>query len=407
MRVLVVHDRSEVSSQIAGLLVQLGIGEDSIRIVEDGVGARSALQSELFDIAIVDLTLPHLKGKTATTYAVAEDLFQELFNASTLHVPGDLIGLTKELDALEKIDSTIGAHLMAIVEEDSGGLWRQRLSDRVHYAMRAAQARQKSINQHFDYDVAIITALDKEFAPYEGIFELREISHFEGAYGFLFQDSNSKIRNGVVYSIGRAGQASAASAAQAIITQFRPALCLMSGFCGGFEAKTQPGEILVSESVLDWDFGKWKGKGAKAVFVPRPAPVSISDRRIYRTLRDLVRSRLKQHDEIVAQAFRKSAGRINDIKMTLAPTASGSAVVADPQIIGRIQNLNENIAGVDMEAYGFYYAASRTPVIRPEFAVIKAVADFCDRTKADKDHDACCYLSAKVVEELIRHRWEF
>ena len=61
-----------------------------------------------------------------------------------------------------------------------------------------------------------------------------------------------------------------------------------------------------------------------------------------------------------------------------------------------------------MEAYGFAYAASRTPVVKPEFLVIKAVSDFCDLAKDDKDHVACCvYLSAKVVEEIVRTRWIF
>jgi len=60
-----------------------------------------------------------------------------------------------------------------------------------------------------------------------------------------------------------------------------------------------------------------------------------------------------------------------------------------------------------MEAYGFYYAAYSTRVVKPSFLFIKSVADFCDATKDDRLHSACCYLAACAVNEIVRKRWEF
>jgi nucleoside phosphorylase/CheY-like chemotaxis protein len=407
MRILVIHDRQEVSEQIEDVLKTVGVEQNEVSFVEDGVSARLALQSATYDLAIVDLTIPHIKNKTNPTFSVAEELLVEIFEAATLNPPGDIIGLTKDESALERIDSKIGPHLMAIIEEDQSGAWKSRLKDRVEYVIKAAQSRQRSVNQHYDYDLAIITALDKEYAPFKQIFELTDLPYFGGAESFLFSDKSGKIRKGIAYSVGRAGQASAASVTQAIVTQFRPSLVLMSGFCGGFSSKTVAGEILIADSVFDWDFGKWTGDEEKARFVPRPEPVTIRETKAHRFARDFVQKKLSKENEVLGVLGGLSQNRINKIKMTLGPMASGSAVVAHRVLIDRIQGLNENILGVDMEAYGFAYACYRTPVIRPEFLVVKSVSDFCDLKKDDKDHAACCYLSAKVVEEVVSKQWVF
>jgi nucleoside phosphorylase len=215
------------------------------------------------------------------------------------------------------------------------------------------------------------------------------------------------MRRGIAYSIGKAGQASATSATQAIITQFRPALCIMSGFCGGFASKTKTGDVIFAESVVDWDSGKWLGTGEEAKFVPRPEPINIRDTKVHRAVRDMIQVQMSRHIDVLARVAHFSQNRISQISFQLGPMASGSAVVTDPIIINRIQDLNENILGVDMEAFGFCYAASTTPVIKPEFLVVKAVADFCDAHKAEKDQAACSYLSANVVQELISRRWSF
>ena len=407
VKVLVVHDRAEVGDSIKAILTGLGVGVEDIRYAEDGNTARKELQSDLFDLVVIDLTLPHMAGRTETTYAIVEELLLELFEGEGLNVPGDLIGITKDPKALENIDTQIGPHLMAIVEEDEDGLWRDRLADRIRYAMRASQSRQRSANQHFVYDAAIITALDKELLPYREIFELTPHPYAPGVQTFLFQDVKGTIRKGVSFAVGRAGQASSASATQALLTQFRPKLIVMSGFCGGLAGKTKIGRILIGDRVVDWDFGKWTGAGNEAVFVARPDPIGIRDLPIHLMLRGLEGSRLKAHNDIVVQASALSDGRITEVDMKLVPMASGSSLVADSAIIPKIQGLNEDIVGVDMEAYGFYYAAKHAPVIRPQFVVIKTVSDYCDRAKDKKDQAACSYLSAKVVEEIFLHRWEF
>ncbi|MDX8500690.1 hypothetical protein RFM99_20000 [Mesorhizobium sp. VK4C] len=407
MKVLVVHDRDEVLTEIAEVLLEAGVDAGDVRTAIDARTARVFLAAEQFDLAVIDLTLSHAQ-RAEPSYEIAEELLLDVFSSSSaFNLPGDLIGITKEAKAFHNIGTSVGAHLMTIVEEDEGDLWKQQLRDRVDYLLKVQGSRQRSLNRHYDFDVAIVTALDKEFSPFHDIFEFYQIDYFLGAYRFGFRDRHDKIRKGVAFSIGRAGQTSAASAVQAILTQFRPSLCLMSGFCGGFEKKTQIGEVLLAESVVDWDFGKWEGKGNEAVFVPRPEPIGIRDKPIHTLARSFLRRRLKKHDDIAGRVSILSEGRINEIKVSLGPIASGSSVVADPIIISRIKSVNENILGVDMESFALYFSAANTPVTKPEFLMVKAVCDYCDRAKDSKDQDACAYLAARVVEDFLLFEYDF
>ena len=406
MKILIVHDRKEVAQQIDEA-IRGAIPDAIVTIVEDGSSARTRLSDALFDLAIIDLTIPYISGRTRVAYNVAEELLIELFEGDTLIAPGDILGITKDSDALAYVNTAIGPHLMAIIHEDEAGEWKARLIDRVKYTRKSRNSRIRSLLSHHDVDLAILTALDKERAPYDEIFELIKSDNLPDYETFIFEDKDGTIRRGVLKAIGRAGQVSAASEMQALLTQFRPELCIMTGFCGGLSSKVDIGDVLIAESVFDWDFGKWEGEGDEAVFVPRPEPIVFRDKPAHRVARDLVSKPLAAGPVIAEQAKLLSQGRISTLKLRHVPFASGSAVVAHANMLPRIKGLNENISGVDMEAFGFAYVAQHTPVAPPEVLVIKAVADYCDIDKDDKDHEACCLLSARIAEHVALNVWEF
>jgi nucleoside phosphorylase/CheY-like chemotaxis protein len=407
MRVLIVHDREAVASQISALLTGIGIAELRIDDANDGVSARNRLRDTVYDVAIVDLTIPNIHGKGLPDYSIAESLLQEAMDDVGLKAPGDIIGLTQEPEALARIDTMVGANLMAIVHEDEGGNWRQEIIDRVTYCSRHVVARQRSMFQRYETDVGILTALDKEFLPYKSIFDLSDHPHAPGVYLFGFHDREGKPREGVAACVGRAGQAAAASSTQALLSQFRPKLALMSGYCGGVAGKAAIGDVLIAESVFDWDYGKWEDTKGEITFHPRPEPICIRSSRAHlsaRTLIDLPQI-ISPSDLSVITSL--ADGDITAPQTRLAPYGSGSAIVGNAEVLKRIKLLNDNIAGIDMEAFGFYYAGANTPVARPDMLCIKSVSDMCDKDKDDKYQPACSLLAARTVEALIRRCWTF
>jgi len=408
LKVLIVHDREPVVRDIQEALAKLEPGVETTW-KEDSVSAREALRREFYDVGIFDLTIPNMKGSGAgdPDYTAAEMLFDELLTADTMNPPGDLIGLTRDSAALNRINTRIGPHLMAIVEEKEQRPWLEQLCDRVRYAHTSAAARQKLFRQRYDYEALIVTALDEELRPYRDLFELERLPGGEGAKAFNFYDLSGNIRRGVCFAIGKAGQASAAAHTQSLISEFRPQLCVMTGFCGGVVDKVRLGDVVISESVFDWDFGKWKIERGIRGLHARPEPLVLRNSEAHGIARQILDEGLFNADEILSIAGRLSDGHIQAINIHLKPTGSGSAVVADAEIVAKIRELNEDIVAIDMETYGFYYATTHTGFAKPEMLSIKGVADFCDSEKNDKFHEAASFLSASVAQEVLTRRWRF
>lgn len=412
VRVLIAHDRIEALTKIHETVKAHGIPVHLIEHAEDGQTIREKLSQKTFDLAIFDLTMPPIKNKSEANYSTCEDIFLELFKGNTLNVPGDIIGVTRESEALSRINTTIGSHLMAVVEQTLGDEWISQLSDRISYAVKSSSARLMAMAKRYDYDAAIITALDEEFEPFREIFDLNETSQFPGAHEFVFRDNASAIRRGVLFSVGGAGQSACASFAQAIIARFRPRAFILSGFCGGYQKKTSPGEVVFFKNVFDWDSGKWEtpkkeSDSNEAIFQPRPDPIGIGTGEADRVIRSYATTAMKDLGELELKVRQLSANEVTQVAISSALAASGSAVIANSDVLARIRLPHDKIVAVDMESYGFYKACISTPFARPEMICIKTVADFCDGEKHDRLHASSCYSSAKVTEDVLVNRWRF
>ncbi|MEP0941985.1 MAG: hypothetical protein ABJH63_15195 [Rhizobiaceae bacterium] len=408
MKILIVHDRLEIGDAIE-LLVTTSDPATIVSRAADHRSARDLLKEKIFDLLIIDLTIPFTPNSSDATYDAVENLLGELFEADSLHVPGDIIGITQDLDVLDRIGSSIGPHLMVAIEEDNAGKWKRYLLDKIEYAARAARTRYISINQQYDYDVIIVTAMDVESEPYREIFDAQDLKHFRGAKEFLFNDKFGLSRKGILYSIGRSGQASAASLTQALISTFRPQIALMSGYCGGVKGKVELGDIVFFEGAYAWDYGKWDEEGEPpiAVFRARPDPIAISGGRLHDVARTISTSNFSKSPEILKKAGRLSAGKLDKFNVFIKPAASGSAVVAAEEIVAQIRGLSDSVWAVDMEAYGFYSAASQTRVKKPEFMCVKSVSDYSNGEKGDGYHNVCSFLSASIVWNMITEIWEY
>lgn len=406
MKILVVHDRELIATEIRKVILD-SASEATVVLAEDAVQARDAMTADYFDLLVLDLTIANIAGRSEASYQPAEALLEEVFTPSRILPPGNLLGITRERDVLDRISSKISSHLMSIIEEDDEGDWRRELADRVAYVRLSQRARSTAWLTKYDYDLLIVAALDKELRPLRDMFELAEIANMPGVFEFIFNDRIGKVRRGACTAIGRAGQSSAASEAQGLICQLRPRLAVMVGFCGGVPDKANLGDILISESTIDWDFGKWKPDDIAARLYSRPDPISVRGSAAHRVARTLVDAGVSRIDGLRESIFIKSHGEVSTPLIRLAPFASGSAVIANTDVIESIQSLNDNIGGVDMESYGFYYACKHSRAAPPQFICIKAVADACGPAKDDRLHEACCYASAEVARHFVTQEWEF
>lgn len=409
VRILIVHDRPEISATLKSIALKT-IGENIVvDVAPDVFSARDRLRAAYYDLLIVDLTLPILIGKTAATIENAQILLNDVFEGGEIKAPGDVIGISKDVDVLSLIRTDIGEHLMGCIHEDTGSAWQASYAAKLKYLMRTRNARQIVANSSYDFDLVIITALDKEAQPFSDLFGLTTSDQFERAKQFTFADKIGVMRRGALFSIGLAGPSASAAATQALLTQFRPKLIFMTGFCGGVKRRVRIGDIVAFRNSAPWDNGKWAERNIGGTKVPffraRATALSGSEGQTRDIVRDLINEECwtepKHLDKITGLPAASKA------QLHLQGAGSGSAVVTSVATLDQITALDESIWAVDMESHAFYHTCRNTPVLQPDFLCIKGVADHCNGAKSSRYHTSCSTLSARLVHRIVRTHYSF
>lgn len=413
MDVIIVHDRDLIAAEIARIISSI---DPSARVdfANDSRSARKLLAIRAYDLMVLDLTIPQIIGRDQPSFGNTEALLNEIYVYGDLLAPADLIGISREAEAIDLMRSGLGSHFMVSLSEREDGLWMDQLADRVKYAFRSMESKQISLSRHFGVDALIVTAMDEEFFPYHSLFDLSKDGVYSEVSRFTFTDKHGLPRVGVAFPIGVSGQASAASRTQSLISWFRPKLAIMSGYCGGVKGKVDLGDMCFFESSAPWDYGKWdetrdpQGNLISEEFKSRPNALSIREDEIKRAVRDICinggcltpQEQLSIKDLLPKQIDSQP-------KFLLTHAASGSAVVANDTIVAQIRGLNDSIRAVDMESYGFYDACLKTFVAKPKFICLKAVSDFCNGEKGDDYHKYCSLLSAISTRRLLSEFIDF
>lgn len=412
MKILIIHDRPEVGTEFAKIAQEVAGAGARVDLVQDVRAAESKLKADYYDLVAIDLTLPMKAGRQDATLENTQYLLEEIFEGGEAKTPADVIGISKDPDVLDVLRSTIGQHLMGCIREDADGKWREAFEAKVRYVMRARSARRLVTNSNHDVDLVLVTALDKELRPYLELLEPSPSDELKGAREFTFRDMSGRSRRGILYSIGQAGQPACASATQTLLTQFRPKLIVLTGFCGGVRERTSFGDLVAFKTSSAWDFGKWvEGKDAdgnkETVFRPRPMPLNCPGDGIAGAIRSIKETDYKPTADTLSAVLEQSNGLITTWKVHERGAGSGSAVVADLKTLSQITDRDEEIWAVDMESYAFYYACHNTPVRRPDFICLKAVADHCNGEKDSNYHAACSTISARFAYEIVTSHYDF
>jgi nucleoside phosphorylase len=93
------------------------------------------------------------------------------------------------------------------------------------------------------------------------------------------------------------------------------------------------------------------------------------------------------------------------VSVHLGPFASGSSVVVDPSKLDLIKEHQRKLIGIDMEAYGVYYAANNCSKPKPKAVIsMKSISDFADQRKSDDFQGYASYTSAQYAFRFFTER---
>lgn len=352
------------------------------------------------DLLILDIFIPLWpEGDPAIQHSL--DILLELHETKEMCRPKHILGITADKKITGEAADKFEQYTWSIVEySESNDEWLQRALNCTKY-VQIQHARRKPFDTPDEerVDLAIICALAKP--------ELEEVlklpwnwSAARPIEGKIFVHDGHLTVNGkkitvCAVSAPRMGMVATAVLSSAIITAMRPRLLTMCGICAGVRGKVEIGDVLLAEPAWDFQNGKWIGESKETKFAMSPHQIHASG---------LIRAHVEQlcaDTSLLSKISADFPDAPRNPKIWIGPVASGSAVLADGQVINEIKVQHRNLLGVEMEVYGMYAAALDAPSPRPETFALKAVCDFADPDKGNNYQRFAAYTSAKILEALL------
>ena len=393
MRFLLVDDDQHKRDSIVNFLASKGVERESIVVAEHASAARVKLNESAFDVLLLDVLLPARAGaRPAGEHSV--ELLRQIVEDGTSVAPQFIIGITADAQGTLDYAAEFKALVTQVVHFNSGdGEWQEMLTAVLQLLKRQEQGKQTN-----DYDIVVLNALRspelesllKVWPVKLGAEKLlcRNILHSTGTL-----ELDGVTRRVVCAHLSQMGPIASAHAAATLLTEYRPRLLVMTGICGGFSKEVSIGDLVIAEKSWDWQAGKWTEEGVLAPSVdPRDGAADLVA--YARTIEDTIKL---AHDRFTD--YDKPA---NTPALVVGPMVTGSAVVASKDIQEVFKGQHRKMAGIDMECYGMYYAASNHAGAPVRTLCIKAVSDLADRLKADDHQQYCSYISAVAMLEVVR-----
>lgn len=394
MKILFVDDDVSKYRLIAPAIIErTSVTEADIMFAYDAMQARNALDDQYFDLLILDLLLPLRAGQQEDLKNSIE-LLRDLTDSNDLVRPGQIIGLTRDKNAKVAAEPLFQDHLWTIVEADpTHSEWIEQIVNCIDYL---DQAGSQSRSEDYRTDVAVLTALASP--------ELEAVHQIPWEWNTERPiDRSTMARTGSFYSGGkkysaicatapRMGMTAAAILATKVISIAKPKFVVMAGICAGIESRVSLGDVVLADPCWDYQSGKHIDSDGESRFDIAPHQLAVSE---------MVRARVDamRRDANVMRQIEdgwpgsKAAG----LRLHTGPMASGSAVVADKNIMDFIMRQQRQLLAVEMEAYGILAAAHSASAPQPVAFAMKSVCDFGNSNKEDSAQKYAAYTSAQCV----------
>lgn len=405
-KILIVDDTAEKIKNISNVLQKIPeIDLDSIETVIDARSAKMKLKKNKYDLMILDIAIPASQDKEVELNGGLK-LLEELGERGNYNIPTHIIGLTAVVEIYNTAQKCFEKLTLTVLKySDSNIEWEEKLMNGVKQFIDASKS--KSSSNSFDYDFAIICALQEELdANLDNGWKWVDLN-------VKNDDSNYKVttiqnEDGVNFRLiaakpPRMGMPSTASLASKMINQFRPKYIIMTGIMAGVTGKVNLGDIVIPSPIWDWGSGKWipiedsENETKHSLFLIDPYQFTVDGS----ILKHIEKFQLDQQFLFELRKNYKGSGPKTDTSIHIGASASGASVLSDKNMFAKIILQHRKLLGVEMEAYGLFSAVELASRPKPLPICIKSIVDFGDSIKDDNYHPYGSYVSAHLAKELI------
>ncbi|MDQ7727916.1 hypothetical protein [Halomonas sp. SpR8] len=391
-KILIVDDTYQKTQVIANIVSDIQGCE--IECCNSAKSAIIKMRQDFYDLLIVDLQIPSDIGEPIDPKGGVE-LISYCSDNVSLKKPTHIIGITSHKESYDQCK---------VFFEDAGWPLLLAVGDRIKIKSIIETKIKHVVPKPFKVDVAIITALHK--IELQAILAL-DIDWREETFP---NDSNSyyfgEIDKGeggtltiLATSCSRMGMSSAAATTMKVCEKFSPDMVFMTGIAAGVEGKTNFGDILVADPCWDWGSGKSTIVNGAAKLLSAPHQIQLDP--ILRAKFQKLSVSRKYLDDI-SSAWPYEQRPTTPLNLLVGPLATGAVVLENPDTVSEIVSQHRETIGVEMEAYGFCYAASISSK-NIKHVVVKSVCDFANTSKNDNWQKYAAFTSAKLVHSFLLH----
>ena len=346
-----------------------------------------SLNRTKFDLIVTDLMVP-LFPDCAEEQDVSRRLIENVRDFDCPNFKTPVIAITKYDAVAESNFSDLNKYdITVITYEEHRDDWRNAFTRKI-----------KSCIPSVKYEFVIVCALEKEAASYEEAGY--KVSSSTSLHGMSCRTIEIEQKVGIIITPPRMGLVNSAILCSRAIDLFHPRLICMSGICAGIEGKANIYDVVIPEVCHQHDSGKWTKNG----FVPEMYSIQLMHPTMLK-IKEIISQKdfnesLSQGTSLAKNEFPSDENDLN-FNVYLAPTSSGSAVVADETMLEEVKSQHRKMTAFEMESYALYESA-RQSLLTPIYFSAKSVVDNGDQNKSDAYHRAASLLSAKAVYEIIR-----
>jgi len=340
-----------------------------------------------FDLVVADLMVPAFKDSDEAI-DVSSNVIESIRDLNCQNYGTPVIALTKYDQLAEDHFSNLNKFDITVVTYEEGSSdWKNSFVRKVESCVPKKA-----------YDFVIVCALEKEADSY--LEAGYDAGNLFSVHGISCREISIGDGAGLIVMPPRMGLVNSAILCSRAIDIFNPRIICMSGICAGISGKANIYDVVIPDVCHQHDSGKWTSDG----FIPELYSVQLHHQtrlKISEIIKDddFIEA-LKKDVTLKRNEFPGEAEEL-EFKVIMAPTSSGSAVVADDSMLENIQDQHRKMTAFEMESYALYESA-RQSLKSPVFFSAKSVVDNGDSQKGDEYHRVASLISAKAVYEIIK-----
>jgi nucleoside phosphorylase len=401
IKILIIDDSVEKLRAVLNFLEkECNVSEIDIDCADTVNSGRDYLTKNSYDLLLLDLVLPINEDDSPTAESGTKFL-DEIYYNPNINIPLHIIGLTEYDQAFKESAQDFEDKLWGLVNFSlQTNDWKDKLKSKVFYLQKTKTDYKKFIEVEKKFDVAIITALNKEFE------ELKSICTWEPFpvkndplvyYKFTLNTKNSNNIKIIACCVNDMGMQAASAVTSKIISTFSPSLVFMTGICAGLKsAGVNLGGIIVAKQVWDYESGKIiDGDAGNFTFKPDMKCIPTDQGIVTRLIE------FSNNKTAISNIYNEFKGKKpnTQLEVKFDSVGSGPYLLTSKNYLTKLLENDRKLIGIDMEGYGMYKAAQfhqgTTPVL------VKAVSDFGDAEKDDDYQSYASYASARFVYEYL------